>query len=61
MRVHQRDNLIGNEARVFRDGLLPFALKMLFNGYKKVFMDITLIGVNTRYGFMLHFLRHHSL
>lgn len=48
MRVHQRDNFIGSEARVFRDGLLPRTLKVLFNGYKKVFMDITLIGVNTR-------------
>ena len=61
MRVYKGDNLFGSDARVFRDGLLPSALKVPFNGYKKVFMDITLIGVNTRYGFILHLLRHQSL
>ena len=61
MRIHQGNNLISGDARVVRDGLLPSALKMLVNVYQKVFMDTTLIGANTRYGFMLHFYCHHSL
>ena len=61
MRVHQRDNLIGSDARVFRYGLLPSALKVLFNGYQKVFMDIYVFGVKVRYGFFGPWFRHQSL
>lgn len=61
MRICQSNDLFSGAACVFRYGFLPSALQVFFDGHQKVFMDITLIRVNTRYRFMLHLLSHHDL
>ena len=61
MRFCQINNPIGRNTGMFRDGLLPGAMQVLFDGYQKVLVDTTLIRVNTRFLLSLHLSGHHNL